>query len=204
MTPANLRTHWKLLSRSTNRILQGDLEDSTTYSLAHKLNIIASYFRRLGDLAESQKMYQASLSMRPDDEGTNNDYGALMLSQGELSKALEYFNISYSQDPIVPIVNKNIGMLMSRLGDIDQAAYFFKRAIDFGINEDDVYARLGEAYLKLGQLSPALHVLQTVMQHYQKRTAENVSDEQLAEKISKVQEWIASIEKQLQAGIQAR
>ena len=30
MIPDDLRTHWQLLSRSTNRVLQGTLEDSTT------------------------------------------------------------------------------------------------------------------------------------------------------------------------------
>ena len=127
-----------------------------------------------------------------------------MLSQGDFSKALEYFNVAYDRNPIIPMVNKNIGMLMYRLGDFAQAAYFFERAIDFGVNEGDIYARLGEAYIELGRLSPALDVLQTAMQHYQKRTPENVADEQLSKKISKVQGWIASIKAQLQAGVQTR
>jgi Tfp pilus assembly protein PilF len=203
-TPADLRTHWQLLSRSTNRILQGELEDSTTYSLSQKINTIAAYFRRLGDRDNSQKMYQASLAMRPDDPGTNNDYGALLMSQGELARALEHFNVVYNQSPITPMINKNLGMLMSHLGDNAQTVQFLERAITFGVHEGDVYVHLGQAYMNLGQLSPALPVLQAALQYYQKPTPENVSDEKLPAKIARLQEWLDDIAKQLQTGIQTR
>jgi Tfp pilus assembly protein PilF len=204
LTPADLRTHWQSLSRATNRILQGELEDSTTYTLSHKLDIIASYFRRLGELSEASKMYQAALSMRPDDEGINNNYGALLMAQGDLSKALEYFNSAYSRNPIVPMINKNLGIFMSRVGDAPQAAYFFERAIDFGNHEGDVYVKLSEAYTKLGRSSATLQALQAALQNYQERTAVNNADKRLSEKISEVQTRLDHLEKQLQTGAQTR
>jgi Tfp pilus assembly protein PilF len=204
MTPADLRRHWQLLPRSTNRVLQGDLEDSTTEFLAHKLNIIAAHFRRLGAFAEATKMYQAALSMRANDTGTHNNYGALLMSQGELSKAMDHFLVAYSQNPLSALINKNIGLLMSRIGDSAQAAYFLERAVDFGHHEGDVYVRLGQAYTQLGHLSSALYALQTALQYYQKQVPENVLNENLPAKVSWVQERIDRLETQLQAGSQTR
>jgi Tfp pilus assembly protein PilF len=204
LTLNDMRTHWQLLSRATNRILQGDLEDSTTYTLSHKLDIIASYFRRLGKLSEAAKMYQAALSMRPDDEGINNNYGAFLMSRGEFSKALEYFNLAYNRNPIVPMINKNLGMFMSRVGDAPQAAYFFERAIDFGNHEGDVYVKLSEAYAQLGRSSASLQALQAALHHYQERTAETISDKRLPEKISEVQARIDRLAQQLQTSSQTR
>jgi Tfp pilus assembly protein PilF len=204
VTPADLRRHWQLLSQSTNRVLQGALEDATTEFLAHKLNIMAAHFRRLGTFADATKMYQAALSMRADDTGTHNNYGALLMSQGELSKAMNHFLVAYNQNPLSALINKNIGMLMSRVGDSTQAAYFLERAVDFGHDEGDVYVRLSQAYTQLGQLSSALHALQTALQYYQKRPPENVLNENLPEKISWVQERIDRLETQLQASSQTR
>jgi lipopolysaccharide biosynthesis regulator YciM len=79
-----------------------------------------------------------------------------------------------------------------------------ERAIDFGHDEGDVYVRLSQAYTQLGQLSSALHALQTALQYYQKRAPENVLHENLPEKISWVQERIDRLETQLQAGSQTR
>jgi len=45
-TPEIMRTHWQLLSRSINRILQGALEDATTFFLASKLVLIAFHLQR--------------------------------------------------------------------------------------------------------------------------------------------------------------
>ena len=119
-------------------------------------------------------------------------------------QALEHFNVVYNKDPIHPIVNKNLGMLLSRLGDVAQAAYFFERAIDFGINEGDVYVQLSEAYAHLGRLAPALHALRAAQQHYQQQTVENLSDEHRQEKISGVQALIDRLEQQLQASLKTR
>jgi Tfp pilus assembly protein PilF len=149
-------------------------------------------------------MYQAALSMRANDTGTHNNYGALLMSQGELSKAMDHFLVAYNQNPLSALINKNIGMLMSRVGDSTQAAYFLERAVDFGHNEGDIYVRLSQAYTQLGHLSSALRTLQTALQYYQKQAPENVLHENLPEKISWVQERIDHLEAQLQASSQTR
>jgi len=195
-----LRTHWKLLSRSTNRILQGALEDGTTYFLAHKMNLVALHFRRMGLFNESARMYQTALSMRHEDKGTSNNYGALLLAQREFSKALEQFNVVYSQDPINPHLNKNLGAMMLRLGDFAQAAYFLERALAFGAEEGDVYAELGEAYANLGRFPPALHAMQLALQRFTKRIALDPSDASVQEKIALVHQWTRYIEDKIQTG----
>ena len=89
---------------------------------------------------------------------------------------------------------------MSRVGDAPQAAYFLQRAIDFGNHEGNVYVKLSEAYTELGRSSATLQALQIALQNYKKRTAENISDKKLPEKISEVQSRIDHLEKQLQTG----
>jgi Tfp pilus assembly protein PilF len=198
LTSDILRKHWKLLSYSTNSILRGDLEDSTTFFLAHKLSSIAAHFRKIGALSVSAKMYQAILSMRADDGAIRNNYGALMMGLGELSKALEQFNVAYNQEPVSPIINKNIGMLMLRLGDAVQAVHFLERAVSFGGPDGDAFVKLSEAYTQLGRPSSALHALQSALQQYRQATLKNDADDSLQEKITKVQDWIAYLETQLQ------
>ena len=187
MTPDILRIHWKLLSRSTNRILQGNLEDSTTYLLAHKLNLIARDFRSRHLLTEATKTYQAALSMRPADHRTRNNYGALLLSQGELSKALEQFNASYDENPLNLQVNRNMGRVLLRLGDPAQAAHFFERALAFGATGEDAYAQLGEAYAKAGRFSSALSAMQSALTQLRKQNLRNPDDESLQKSMDLLQ-----------------
>jgi tetratricopeptide (TPR) repeat protein len=199
LTPDVLRVHEKLLSRSTNRILQGALEDSTTYFLTHKLNIIGRDFRRKGLIKEAAKTYQAALNMRPEYYLTLNNYGALLLSQGDLSKALEQFSIAYAQNPADLYVNKNIGAVLLRLGDPGQATHFFEKALAFGATEGEVYAQLGEAYAKTGHFSLALSALQTALAQFTRQTKYTPGDESLRGSIVLLEEWIHNIEAQLQA-----
>jgi tetratricopeptide (TPR) repeat protein len=194
-----LSTHWKLLSHSTNRILQGKLEDSTTFFLSNKLNQVAIHFRHRGSIPEAIKTYQAALSMRDEDKLARNNYGALLLSQKAFSQALEQFNIVYDQDPINPTLNRNIGVAMLSLGDYAQAVHFFERALSFGTTEGEVYAQLGEAYAKLGHFSPALHALRSALERFTRRSARNPDNRSLQEQITWAQEWIKHIEQQLQA-----
>jgi tetratricopeptide (TPR) repeat protein len=200
ITPDILRRHWKLLSHSTNYILSGDLEDSTTFLLANKLNSIASHFRNIGAFFLSVKTYQEILSMRAHDGAMRNNYGAILMGLGELSKALAQFNVAYNQEPVSPIINKNLGMLMLRFGDAVQAAYFLERAVNFGGPDGDAYVKLSEAYTLLDRLPAALHALQSALQQYRQATLQNNADNNLQEKITKVQAWIDRLEIQLQHG----
>jgi tetratricopeptide (TPR) repeat protein len=204
LTPDVLRTHWKLISHSTNRILQGELEDSATFFLSHKLNVMALYLRRIGLATEAAKMYQAALSMKPEYPVTRNNYGALLLSQGELSRALEQLNVAYDYNPLNPQVNKNIGKLLLRLGDPAQATHFFEKALAFGATEGEVYARLGEAYAMTGRFSPALSAMQSALAQFTRQTTRNPSDESAQKVIASLQTWIHYIETQQQASSPAR
>lgn len=200
LTPDVMRQHWQLVSRSTNRILQGTLEDSTTFFLAHKLNQVASHLRQIGAVAEATKTYDAIVSMRPADKITRNNYGAMLLSQRQFSKALEQFNIVYAEDPINPILNENIGALLLRLEDPAQAAYFLERAVDFGATTGKVYAQLGEAYAKTGRFVPALQAFQTARTQFSAQLLHSAADEKVQEQLTVLQEWIQYIEEQLQTG----
>jgi len=194
ITPDILRTHWQLLSRSINRILQGALEDSTTFFLADKLSLIASYLKRTGLAGEAEKTYQEALSIRPQEPSVRTSYGALLVSQRRLPEALEQFNEAYSQDPIHVVHNKNLGDVLLRLGDNAQAAYFLERASSFGPANGDTYAQLGEAYAKLGRLPEALRALQTALKLLTESAAQGTAGDRSQDKITWVQELINRIE----------
>jgi Tfp pilus assembly protein PilF len=185
--------------------LQGALEDSATFFLAHKLNQLASHFRQLGTMTEAVNTNRTILSMRPVDKITRNNYGALLLSQQEFSKALEQFNLVYEQDPINPIISENIGALLLRLGDPAQATHFFEKALAFGAAATGkIYAQLGEAYAKTGRFSPALSALQLAHILLAQQATQNPENDSLQEQITLLQEWIHYIEGQLQSGNPAK
>lgn len=200
ITPDMLRKHRKLLNLSTNRILQGTLEEATTYFVTHKLNLLGRDFYRLGFVQDAVKTYQAALSIRPGYDVTRINYGSLLMAQGELSQALEHFNIAYDSNPVEPVVNKNLGSVLLRLGDAKQAAHFFERALAFGATGGEVYAQLGEAYAKTGRFSIALATLQTALQEFMQQVKQSPRDDNVQHAISLLREWIHTLEGHLQTG----
>ncbi|MGE3540962.1 MAG: DUF2723 domain-containing protein [Candidatus Tectimicrobiota bacterium] len=199
VTPEILRDHWQRVSRSISRILQGRLEDSATFFLAHKLNQIASHLRHIGAMPEAVHTYEAILSLRPLDKITRNNYGAMLLAQGKFPEALEQFNVVYAEDPINPILNENIGALLLRLEDPLQAASFLEKAVAFGNTTGKVYAQLGEAYAKMGRYDPALRALQMALGQWTTQATHYVGTEQAEEQLSVLRDWIQYVEGQLQS-----
>jgi Tfp pilus assembly protein PilF len=203
-TPEALRRHEKLVSQATNRILQGKLEDFTTYFLANKLSIIAAYFRQIGDAPQAYKTFYNALAIRPDEKLVNNNYGAFLMAQGHPDQALEYFNRVYEQDPIGPIINRNLGLFLARKGDMVQAASFFQRSLNFGGANGDTYEKLAEVYVALKRVPSAVETLRLALQYYQQRLAKHAANTQLQNKIALIEERIQQLENQGQAGPQPK
>jgi tetratricopeptide (TPR) repeat protein len=190
MTQEVLQDHWELLSKATNHILQGTPDREGPAFLATKMNLIGIHFKRENFDTEAARMYQAGLKINPDDQDLHNNYGNLLISQGQLSDALDHLNAAYSEDPINPIINKNLGRLLLRWGDYVQAVSFFKCAVAFGGPDGDVYAQLGEAYARLGRLPQAIEALQTALHLLTELQTHNGQTERLQEKIAWVQEQL--------------
>ena len=195
-TPSLVRTHEKLVAQATNRILQGELEDFTTYFLANKLSMIAAYFRQIGASREVYKTLQAALSIRPDEKLTNNNYGAFLMAEGHQEQALDYFNRAYDQDPIGPIINRNLGLLLARQGDMVQAADFFQRALNFGGANGDTYVKLAEVYAALNRVPLALDTFRLALQYYQQQVTSHAANTKMQDKIPMLQERIQQLENQ--------
>ncbi len=195
-TPARLRTHEKLVSQATNRILQGALEDFTTYFLANKLNIIATYFRQLGAVRAAYATFHTALSIRPHEHTVNNHYGGFLLEQGYPTKALDYLNRAYAQDPIGPVINRNMGLLLALQGDMLQAASFFQRALNFGGAHGETYEKLAETYVALNRMPFALDTFRLALQYYQQRATSHAANTKMQDKIPMLQERIQQLENQ--------
>jgi tetratricopeptide (TPR) repeat protein len=190
ITQKALLDHWKLLSQAMDHILQGTPDREGSAFLASKINLIGIHFKRENFDTEAARMYQAGLRINPDDQDLHNNYGNLLISQGNLSDALDHLNAAYSEDPINPIINKNLGRLLLRWGDYAQAASFFEHAVVFGGPDGDVYAQLGEAYARLGRLPQAIEALQTALHLLTELKTHNGLAEPLQEKITWVQEQL--------------
>jgi tetratricopeptide (TPR) repeat protein len=190
ITQAVLQDHWELLSWATDRILQGTPDEEGAAFLANKINLIGLHFRRRDLDTEAARMYQAGLHIKPDDQDLHNNYGNLLIFQGNLTEALDHLNAAYSEDPINPIINKNLGRLLLRWGDYTQAASFFERALVLGGRDEDVYAQLGEAYARLGRLPQAIEALQTALHLLTTLKTHNSLDESVQARITWVQEQL--------------
>jgi tetratricopeptide (TPR) repeat protein len=193
ITPEVLRTHRQLWLRAIPHILAGIHDDEAAQLLASKLNLIGRHLRRRGFAAEAASMYQAGLSIRPEDYNLRNDYGRLLMSEGHFQQALTQFNVAYSTNPVFPALNKNLGTLLLRLGENAQAAHFLERARSFGRADGDLYALLGETYINLGQLSAAQRTLQSALKLFAE-TPTNGDDEVRQKKIAWIRESLHHLE----------
>src|SRR5262249_54396567 len=118
-------------------------------------------------------MYKVGLSIQPNNFDLRNNYGGVQLSQGRFHNALDQFNIAYNEEPGNPVINKNLGLLLLKWGDNVQAAHFFERALFFGPARWDVYALLGETYLRLSHLLAAVHALESALTLYENSAVQN-------------------------------
>jgi tetratricopeptide (TPR) repeat protein len=173
ITPQVLQAHQDLLAYSTQRILQGTLDTEGYDFLAGKINHIGLYFERRGFNADAAAMYAVGLRVQPNSADLHNNYGGMLLAQGQFPAALEQFNAAYNQDPSHPIVNRNLGLLLLKWGDETQAAYFFERALFLQPRQWDTAELLGETYLKLGRPLAAVHTLQLALTLYEQSSPQD-------------------------------
>src|SRR5262249_21004827 len=171
--PQILQVHQDLLARSTQHILQGTHDIENNDFLAGKVSLIGLYFGRRGLKAEAAAMYQAGLNIQPNSFDLHNNYGGVLLVEGQFPASLEQFNAAYNEQPNNPVVNKNLGLLLLKWGDIAQAAHFFERTLFFKPAQWDAASLLGETYLKLGRVQDAVHALQSALTLYKQSTAQN-------------------------------
>ena len=171
MTAQVLQSHQNLLAHSIQRISHGDREDDDF--LSSKIGLIGLHFQRRGLGAEAAAMYKAGLILQPDSLDLRNNYGGVLLSQGQYPAALEQFKVAYGEEPDSPVVNKNLGLLFLKWGDAPQAAHFFERALYFQPGQWDTSALLGETHLRLGHPLAAVHALQSALTLHEKSTVQN-------------------------------
>jgi tetratricopeptide (TPR) repeat protein len=171
ITPQVLRTHRQLVAHATTQILTGSDDQDATQMLASKLTFIGRYLKKRGFAAEAAQMYQTGLSIRPEDYYLRNEYGRWLMSRGQFQQALAQFNAGYNSNPIFPPLNKNLGTLLLSAGDNIQAAHFFERALAFGRGDGDLYALLGETYIRLGRWPAAKQALATALKLYAETSA---------------------------------
>jgi tetratricopeptide (TPR) repeat protein len=195
VTADHLANHWKITARITQQVLQNGHDEEAIFLLGSKLNFIANFFRDTGMDAEAEKTYRTALGIWPESQTAHHNYGVFLMNSGQLQTALEQIYQAYTLDPIDPLFNKNLGTILMRTRAVSQAVHFFKRALDFGSMDADVYAQLGHAYIQLGQFEAAQSHLQAALQQLIEIEAQIPDDDQIQQRIT----WIRAALKYVEA-----
>jgi tetratricopeptide (TPR) repeat protein len=201
ITPQVLGAHRQLAAHATTQILTGSDDQDAAQMLVSKLTFIGRYLKKRGFAAEAASMYQTGLSIRPEDYYLRNEYGRWLMSRGQFQQALAQFNAGYSSNPIFPPLNKNLGTLLLSAGENFQAAYFFERALAFGRGDGDLYALLGETYIRLGRWPAAQHALDTALKRYTETSTTDTDEDRRQEKIAWARETLHRLEQGLRESL---
>jgi len=197
ITPQVLYKHRQLVTHATTQILAGSDDQEATQMLASKLTFIGRYLKKRGFAAEAAGMYQTGLNIKPEDYYLRNEYGRWLMSRGQFQQALAQFNAGYNSNPIFPPLNKNLGTFLLSAGDNVQAAHFFERALAFGRGDGDLYALLGETYIRLGRWPAAQHALDTALKLYAETSASDDDEDRRQGKIAWARETLHRVEQGL-------
>ncbi len=158
-----MQQHKQQLIRSTRRILHNTDDHEAREFLGGKVNQIGLYFRVKGLNDYASEMYLTGMAIQPERFDLHNNYGGVLLEQGRFAEAFEHFSLAYEREPGNFIINKNLGLLFLKLGDDRRAADFLEQALTWGIPEEGLYALLGEAHLRLGEIARAVESFQAAL-----------------------------------------
>lgn len=110
--------------------LQQALELDPDYAKAH--GAIAILYEKVGDKELAEKHYKKALRLKPDDSGTQNNYGQFLCFQGRYKEANEEFMKAASNpfyaSAMVPLTNA--GLCAKRIPDAKQAEEYFRQALE--------------------------------------------------------------------------
>jgi tetratricopeptide (TPR) repeat protein len=153
-------------------ILGPDLKpDRTVYRDTNETRLVQNYaaihfylaveYDRAGKLREAVEEAERAQNVSPGFAGNRLFLGILYEKQGEMAKAEAHYRESLATvGEADPRLTHRLGWVIAEQGRTDEALPILRRAVELGgPTYFDPYASLFEAYLKLGQVRPAVAVL---------------------------------------------
>lgn len=122
---------------------------------ASAINSMAIIYRRSGDLAKSEEIYQYGLRHLPDNVSLLRNYRVLLRQQARFDEVDEINKTLAQLDDASPFDWLNAGQQAYNNGEFKDAVFFYKKAVDIAPYLHESYAGMAKAYYQLGDRSGA-------------------------------------------------
>lgn len=128
------------------------------------MGLMAALMVQLGEAHIAEKLFQATLVLRPDDGDAHFNYANLLTSQGRLPQAIGHYEQARAVNPHHGEVLQNLGSAYFLNQQMQQAADTWAHALE--IKPDYLHARCGQgmALQSLGRLTQARALFEQVLQ----------------------------------------
>jgi len=123
---------------------------------------LASALSQLGYLEGAEERLRSALALQPDNANAHYNLGTVLLASGERAGAVVHLRRSLSLAPDDAAVRVALARALGP-GDedeVDEALQQYRRAIELGVRDDDVYLGLAELLLGRGRYAEAQQVLE--------------------------------------------
>ena len=122
---------------------------------ASAINSMAIVYRRMGDVAKSEQIYQYGIRYLPNNVSLLRNYRVL-LKQQERFDEVEKINKTLAQiDDSSPFDWLHAGQRAYNNGEFKDAVFFYKKAVEIAPYLHESYAGMAKAYYQLGDRSGA-------------------------------------------------
>lgn len=99
---------------------------------------LAARHHELGEYEQAEAMYRALLSHLPDNPAILYGTGAVISARGRCAEGLVYLRRAVAADPSRPIFLGELSKCLAKLGMIDEALAEARRAIQLGLEDEDI------------------------------------------------------------------
>jgi tetratricopeptide (TPR) repeat protein len=144
------------LARAANAYRRILARDRDNFEALHQLAIVMC---QQGDAAEGERLFQAALSVQPNDAAAWYNLGQSKLPKRDFQSALACFERAIQLDAKRAEALNALGFCLLQLGRAADALPALKHARDLDPTNPDPYSNLGDALLAVGDNAAALAVL---------------------------------------------
>jgi tetratricopeptide (TPR) repeat protein len=100
---------------------------------------------------DGKTLLSAALATDPDNYLAHNNYGNILMEQGDAQGALRHFLDSLRVRPGHPVANFNVGAALMNMGMVDEAIPYFRKALEADPRNATIHFTLGNAWGAKGE-----------------------------------------------------
>jgi tetratricopeptide (TPR) repeat protein len=152
-----------------------DGENERAYDLAKKAVaanrrdrtiIMAKATGRLGNLSESEHLYQRLLSENADDYAASGELGIILIAENRIDEARPYLEQGLRLEPPNGRTEAGMGLVHLTAGDSEEAYRFFKRALEINLEQESIIPHLIDVAKTLNRFEEIQPLLQRYVNFY--------------------------------------